>query len=100
MISVLFSLKLKNIKKMKSKLGMINMFATLAMMGTETQHRKRDFEPTEPTETDEEKKQRLAQAEIERNKVKGLKEFFYGENSLYASNQKNADRKARGKHWL
>lgn len=31
---------------------------------------------------------------------KGLKEFFYGENSLYALNQKNADRKARNKGYL
>ena len=31
---------------------------------------------------------------------KGLKEFFYGENSLYALNHKNADRKARKKGYL
>lgn len=31
---------------------------------------------------------------------KGLTEFFYGENSLYALNKKNADRKAKSKHWL
>ena len=31
---------------------------------------------------------------------KGLTEFFYGENSLYALNQKNADRKARKKGYL
>jgi len=53
-----------------------------------------------PIETDEDKKRRLAQAEIKRNKANGLKEFFYGENSLYALNQKNADKKARSKHWL
>ena len=39
-------------------------------------------------------------AEIERNKANGLKEFFYGENSVWALNQKNADKKARSKHWL
>lgn len=31
---------------------------------------------------------------------KGLTEFFYGQNSLYALNQKNADRKARKKGYL
>ena len=31
---------------------------------------------------------------------KGLKEFFYGENSLYALNQKNADRKAKTKGFI
>jgi len=81
---------------MKSKLGM-SMFAALAMMGIETPNRMRDYEPTE---NDEEKKRRLAKAEIERNKANGLKEFFYGENSVYAINQKNADKKARSKHWL
>lgn len=31
---------------------------------------------------------------------KGLSEFFYGANSLYALNQKNADRKALKKGYL
>lgn len=31
---------------------------------------------------------------------KGLKEFFYGENSVWALNKKNADRKARKKGYL
>jgi hypothetical protein len=89
----------RNSKKMSinSKLGMMSMFAALAMMGTETPNRTREYEPKE---TDEERKRRLAKAEIERNKANGLKEFFYGENSVWAINQKNADKKARSKHWL
>ena len=37
-----------------------------------------------------------------KNKIipKGLKKFFYGEDSLYALNQRNADRKARNKGYL
>ena len=31
---------------------------------------------------------------------KGLTEFFYGANSIWALNQKNADRKARKKGYL
>lgn len=31
---------------------------------------------------------------------KGLKEFFYGENSVFALNQKNADKKARKKGYI
>ncbi|MFA5300882.1 MAG: hypothetical protein WC389_22045 [Lutibacter sp.] len=38
--------------------------------------------------------------EDEFNRTKGLKKFFYGENSLWAINQKNADRKARSLNWL
>jgi hypothetical protein len=82
----------------KNKLGMMSMFAALAMMGTETPHKEREY--IDPKETDEERKRRIAKAEIERNKTNGLKEFFYGENSVWAINQKNADKKARSKHWL
>lgn len=53
-----------------------------------------------PKETEEERKARLAKAEIERYKVQGLTEFFYGENSLWALSQKSADKKARKRHWL
>ena len=31
---------------------------------------------------------------------KGLKEFFYGENSVWALNKKNANRKAKSKGYL
>lgn len=37
----------------------------------------------------------LLQAEIERYKSQGLTEFYYGENSLWALNQKSADKKAK-----
>lgn len=53
-----------------------------------------------PKETDEERKKRLENAEIERYKSQGLKEFFYGKNSLWALNQKSADKKALKKNWL
>lgn len=83
---------------MKSKLGMMSMFAALAMVGTETPHVHHEY--TEPKESEEERKRRLAKAEVERYKAQGLTEFFYGENSLWALNQKSADRKARHRHWL
>lgn len=54
----------------------------------------------EPKETEEERKARLAKAEIERYKSQGLTEFFYGENSLWALNKKSADKKARKRNWL
>ena len=82
---------------MKSMLGMYTL-AAMAMSGDLGGNNRERY--IDPKETDEEKKQRLAKAEIERNKANGLKEFFYGENSLWALNQKNADKKARSKHWL
>lgn len=82
---------------MKSMLGMYAL-AAMAMSGDLGGNNKKRH--IEPKETDEEKKQRLAKAEIERNKANGLKEFFYGENSVWAINQKNADKKARSKHYL
>jgi hypothetical protein len=36
----------------------------------------------------------------ELNKAKGLKRFLYGKNSLWAINQKNADRKAHSLNWI
>jgi len=81
---------------MRNKAHMLGLMA-IAMMGIPSRNRWRDYEPPE---TDEERKRRLAKAEMERHKANGVKEFFYGENSLYARNQKNADRKARNKHWL
>jgi predicted RNA-binding protein with PUA-like domain len=83
--------------KMKSILGMYTLVA-MAMSGDLNGNSRERY--IEPKETDEEKKRRLAKAEIERNIAKGLKEFFYGENSVWAINQKNADKKARRKHWL
>ncbi len=77
---------------------MLGLLGAMAMIGTETPHREREY--IEPKETDEQRKCRIAKAEIERNKANGLKEFFYGENSVWAINQKNADKKARSKHWL
>jgi hypothetical protein len=66
--------------KMKGMLGMAAMMTALAYGGNSGT--TPDF--SEPKETEEERKRRLAKAEIERNKANGLKEFFYGENSLYA----------------
>lgn len=83
---------------MKSMLGMYALAAMAMSGGFGGNNPRKTY--IEPKETDEEKKQRLAKAEIERNKANGLKEFFYGENSVWALNQKNADKKARSKHWL
>lgn len=81
---------------MKAMIGMAAMMTALAYGGNSGT----TPDLSEPKETEEEKKQRLAKAEIERNKSNGLKEFFYGENSVWAINQKNADKKAQMKHWL
>lgn len=83
---------------MKKKIGIIGMFSALAMMGTENTHGMREYK--KPKESEEERKRRFAKAEIERYKAQGLTEFFYGENSLWALNQKSADKKARKRHWI
>ena len=82
----------------RNKLHMLGLLGAMAMMGSEMPHQEREY--VKPKETDEQRKRRIAKAEIERAKANGLKEFFYGENSVWAINQKNADRKARSKHWL
>lgn len=77
--------------KMKSLLG---MYAMAAMSMADTPY----HEPTK-----EEKKKQRVDDEIALHKKNGLKEFFYGEhgeNSLWALNQKTADKKAKKKGWL
>jgi hypothetical protein len=81
--------------KMKSIIGMYAL-AAMAMSGDLGNKRERYI----PKETEEERKARLAKAERKRYKSQGLTEFFYGENSLWALNQKSADRKARNKGYL
>ena len=47
----------------------------------------------EQAETEEERKARLNQAQIERYKRQGLKEFTNGEVTVWALNEKSANRK-------
>lgn len=75
---------------MRAMLGMAAMMTALAYGGNSGT----TPDLSEPKESEESRKRRLAKAEIERNKANGLKEFFYGENSVWAINQKNADKKA------
>jgi hypothetical protein len=84
--------------KRKSILGMYAL--AMGALAFDPLTNKSYREHVEPKETEEERKKRLAKAEIERYKAQGLTEFFYGENSLWALNQKSADKKARKRHWL
>ncbi len=79
--------------KMKSLLAMY----TMAAMSAEANRNIGRLEEKEPYDN---KIRRLKLAEIERNKKNGLKEFFYGENSIWALNQKSADKKARKRNWI
>lgn len=51
-------------------------------------------------ETREEREKRLSEAKEHINEAKGMRKFFYGENSLWALNQKSADRKAQTRGWV
>ncbi len=82
---------------MKSMFGMYAL-AAMAMSGNLGGNKRERC--IVPKETEEERKARLVKAENERYKAQGLTEFFYGENSLWALNQKSADRKARKRNWL
>jgi hypothetical protein len=83
----------KNIKGSYTAIAMMG----LAMWAQGSQNRTISHEPTE---TEEEKKKRFAKSEIEIAKSNGLKQFFFGENSLYALNKKNAEKKAKKKGWI
>jgi hypothetical protein len=82
--------------KMKSMIGIAAMMTAMAYGGSSGT----TPDLNEHEESEENKKKRFAKAEIERNKSNGLKEFFYGENSVWAINQKNADKKAKKLNYL
>ena len=84
---------------MKRKLGLINAFAALAL-NVDFSSPKGLREYGKSKQTDEQRKQRLASQEAEINQAKGLKEFEYGENKLWALNQKSADKKAKKRGWI
>ncbi len=84
---------------MKGKLGLFTMMAAMAAMGNTGYSERSEYREL----TDEEKAELKAIAEkkrLERLKQKGVNEYFYGQNVIYARNQKNADRKARNKGYL
>lgn len=84
---------------MKNKLGLLAMMGAMMPMDRSTAYGLSNNEqPIE--ETEEQKQKRLAQAEIKQYKANGLTEFFYGENSVWALNQKTADKKAKKKGYL
>ena len=83
---------------MKSKFGALGMLAAMVAISGNTPY---DYsEPIKRKETEEERKKRLSEAEIKTKKANGLKEFFFDLNSLFALNQKSADKKARKLNWI
>ena len=74
-------------------------FAMMAAMASLSEH---DYtERKESNRLTDEDKMKLK--EIHKNKrlkKKGLNEYFYEDNVVYALNQKNADRKAKNKGFL
>lgn len=45
-------------------------------------------------------KQKVKKSLFELNTAKGLSEFFYGQDSVWALNQKSADKKAKKNNWI
>lgn len=80
---------------MKKTLGLLT---AMAMMAYGSNNNENIIKPKE--ESEEEKKLRLKQIENDQHKANGLTEFFYGENSVWALNQKTADKKAKKKGYL
>jgi hypothetical protein len=75
-----------------------NMFGLMAAMFVASEGVK--FSNYDNPESEEERAERLSKAECDRKKGDGMKQFFYGENSVWAINQKNADKKAKKNKWL
>jgi hypothetical protein len=80
------------------KQNMVGMLAMMAAMSVEKDiySSTRNF-----TEDDYLKMQTIKQPKKPKKIIpKGMKEFFYGTEKIYALNQKNADRKARKKGYI
>jgi hypothetical protein len=88
---------------MKNTFAMMSMFAAMTGQALDGHARKeaQHLSKKELEERIKRKEQRNEQRKLKNLKEKqGLKEFFYGENIVYARNQKNADRKARNKGYI
>lgn len=84
----------------KSLMAMMPLMA-MAMMGDMTADNPYN-EPLTKEDRDKARARRLNRLEhaAEQRKLKqGQKKFFYGENFVWARDQKNADRKAAKKNW-
>lgn len=82
--------------KMRGMLGMYMAMAAMSSQSFGTSSLSSGFE-----ELSMNKNKILSQEElVEIYKKKGLKEFFYDKGSIWAINQKNADRKAKNKNWI
>lgn len=73
------------------------MFGLALMMGAMLSAGAGDYpgQAYHEIESEEDKKKRLANAKIAQNKSKGLKKFDYHKGSVWALNQKSADKKAK-----
>ena len=81
---------------MNNKLGAFAMLFAMASMGNARVSKKREFGYL--SEQEKERLKKLAEKRrIQILKQKGIKEFWYGEDVIYALNQENADRKAKNK---
>ncbi len=82
---------------MKSKIkSLMIIYGAMAMMGDLGYHDDSEYELL--TEDEKSELKTIAKKnKIERLKKQGVREYFYGENIIYARNKKNADRKARNK---
>lgn len=75
----------------KSKIIALTAMGLALGMGSFGGHSRMSYD--EQRETEQERKERLAKAEVERNIRNGLRPFQYGEVTVWALNKKNADRK-------
>ena len=83
---------------MKNALSLYTLAAMTAMNDFTDPYR--GYDDYKIVESESEKKSRLEKSKIESNKSKGLKEFIYGGNSVWAINKKNADKKAKKNNWV
>ena len=80
----------------KAFLGLLTAFSVINF-DNDSEH-YHDVQTKE--ETEEERIQRITKLKEERRKEQGLSEFVYGNNKIWALNQKSADKKAKRLNWI
>ena len=89
--------------KMKSNFQALAYFSLASAMTSP------DFIPSNVAPSNRKNKKKLSKEDFEKKELqnqvklyqaKGLKEFFFGENSLWALNQKSANKKAKARNWI
>lgn len=84
----------------RKKAGLLGILAATALLSEGHNEDLYQHTPLTKEEQDQAAKERKQVAEVKRKLAQGLKMFVYDTHTIWARNQKNADRKAKNKGYI